>query len=115
MALSAQFLVHGSLAYNKIEKKLEKVSSKQLEDIVKAKKTVKFAYNSILQTIVRKPQIIQNKWSHDLSCQIEDWSSLFQIPFSCTIQTKLQSFQYKIMQRTLATNRFLTKIKNNTK
>ena len=39
-----------------------------------------------------------------------DWKSTHKIPFSCTIQTKLQSFQYKIFHRTLATNTLLVKI-----
>ena len=39
-----------------------------------------------------------------------DWKSTYKLPFSCTVQTKLQSFQYRILHRTLATNTLLVKI-----
>ena len=38
------------------------------------------------------------------------WKSTYKLPFSCTVQTKLQSFQYRILHRTLTTSTLLVKI-----
>ena len=41
----------------------------------------------------------------------EIWTRIFRMPFVCTRETKLQSFQYKIIHRTIACNRWLFNIK----
>ena len=93
-------------------RKLKKVSSKKLEEIFTKKKYTKITYSAILQTVAAKPKKTQSRWFMDLSRYLPntDWKSTYKIPFSCTVQTKLQSFQYRILHRTLATNTLLVKI-----
>ena len=93
-------------------RKLEKVSSKKLEEIFTKKKCTKITYSAILQTVASKPKKTQSRWSMDLSGYLPniDWKSTYKLQFSCTVQTKLQSFQYRILHRTLATNTLLVKI-----
>ena len=93
-------------------RKLEKVSSKKLEEIFTKKKCTKITYSAILQTVGSKPKKTQSRWSMDLSRYLPniDWKSAYKLPFSCTVQTKLQSFQYRILHRTLVTNTLLVKM-----
>ena len=53
------------------------------------------------------------KWENNLNCnniQLQDWKIIMQIPFKCTLDTKLRWFQYRINNRILATNSFIYKI-----
>ena len=52
---------------------------------------------------------IANKWSEHLGKQFtnEDMRDFFTLNFQCTIESKMRSFQYKILQRILTTNKFL--------
>ena len=36
-----------------------------------------------------------------------EWSEIFSINFKCTIESRMRAFQYKILTRTLTTNRYL--------
>ena len=49
------------------------------------------------------------KWSENLQIPIseESMSEYYSINFECTVESKLRSFQYKILQRILTTNKFL--------
>ena len=87
-------------------RKLEKVSSKKLEEIFTKKKCTKITYSAILQTVASKPRKTRSRWTMDPSGYLPniDWKSTYKIPFYCTVQTKLKSFQYRILHRTLATN-----------
>ena len=93
-------------------RKLEKVSSKKLEEIFIKKTCTKITYSAILQTVASKPKETQSRWFMDLSGYLPniDWKSTYKIPFYFTVHTKLQSFQYRILHRTLTTNTLLVKI-----
>ena len=68
--------------------------------------------STIPQTVSSKPKKTQSRSFMDLSGYLPniDWKSTYKIPFSSTVQTKLQSFQYRILYRTLATNTLLVTI-----
>lgn len=91
--------------------RLEHVKSLKIEELLKSKqKTTKVTYNAILQSVASKPIKAQRRWCDELSIPNIKWETYYCIPFNCTVQTKLQSFQYKIFHRILATNKFLMKI-----
>ena len=57
-----------------------------------------------------RTQKVQGKWNNLLSSPVEDWSTYYNIPFSCTSASKLRSFQYRIFHRTIGTNVLLMKM-----
>ena len=54
----------------------------------------------------------QEKWlAEDNFSNVQvDWQNTYQLPFLCTTETKLWVFQFKFLQRRVATNDFLLKI-----
>ena len=49
------------------------------------------------------------KWSSILNESIEDseWEAIYSVNFKCTIESKMRSFQYRLLLRIIPTNRFL--------
>ena len=54
----------------------------------------------------------QGKWlAEDIFSNVQvNWKNTYQLPFLCTTETKLWVFQFKFLQRRVATNDFLLKI-----
>ncbi|XP_062599221.1 uncharacterized protein LOC134260692 [Saccostrea cucullata] len=55
----------------------------------------------------------KTKWSEMLQIDNKEWKKFHKIPFRVTKDCKLQWFQYRIINRILATNSFLFKINKN--
>ena len=73
------------------------VKSRKIEELLKSKqKTTKVGYDAILQSVASEPTKAQSRWCDELSMPGIQWQTYYRIPFCCTIQTKLRSFQYKI-------------------
>ena len=72
--------------------------------IIMNPKTCRFAYKCFIESLPRtKPHEL--KWSEkgiNIS-EEEDWRMYNNLPFKCTMSTKLQAFQYKIIHRILGT------------
>lgn len=70
------------------------------------------AYKSIVKRIATTPSNSQEKWLND--CEnyehLIQWDKSYILPFFCTKETKLQSFQFKLLHRRIASNDFLCKI-----
>ena len=49
------------------------------------------------------------KWETELGHQILNWHKIYSIAYHCTSDTKLQDFQYRIINRILTTNASLLK------
>ena len=50
----------------------------------------------------------EEKWSNTgILVADNEWEHIYMTPFKVTIQSKLQSFQYQILKRSLVTNKFL--------
>ena len=47
------------------------------------------------------------KWNSTYDICSEDWPEIFRLPYSCTTDTQLQSFQYKILHRIFPCNKWL--------
>lgn len=63
-----------------------------------------------------QPVAAQVKWnleftpSHDIPCE-EYWDSIYRSPYRCSRETKLQSFQFKLLHRILPCNKYLRNIR----
>ena len=79
-----------------------------LEEILNMKKVCKETYWKIMDTIKPKRNFLK-KWSEYFRTQIteKEMSEYFTLNFLCTNENKMRSFQYKILQRSLTTNKFL--------
>ena len=79
-----------------------------LEETLTMKKVCKETYWKIMDTIKPKRNFL-NKWSEYFQTQIteKEMSEYFTLNFLCTNENKMRSFQYKILQRSLTTNKFL--------
>ena len=59
------------------------------------------------------PTRCQTKWSAEdalLDSFPVNWKKTYSLPFLCTKETKLRVFQFKLLQRRIATNDFLYRI-----
>lgn len=91
--------------------KLEEIFDKHILLLCVNRKVSKPFYNLFLQNVFEKPLKSQKKWSYDLglSEEYENWDIIYQTAFRYMLNTKLQSFQYKINLRILYTNSLLLK------
>lgn len=74
-----------------------------LSQIIMNPKTCRFAYKCFIESLPRtKPHEI--KWREiGINISDQDWILYNNLPFKCTMSTKLQAFQYKITHRILGT------------
>ena len=70
------------------------------------------AYKSLIKKISSTPTKSQEKWIAD--CNIDEnsihWKHSYILPFHCTRETRLRTFQFKLLHRRIATNRYLNRI-----
>ena len=90
-------------------KKLDHIECNLIENIRGDGKLCKFFNKSYTENIKESPTNIQNKWEHELKTEPEVWNYAYQVVFSATKDTKLQTFQYKLIHRILPCNSFLYK------
>ena len=89
-----------------------KVEQLPLTNLLKMPKICKGVYQKFLE----KEQVIRphkQKWSLALTenIQEEDWEYFYKSNFQCTIDSKLRSFQYKVLLRAIPTNKYLLQCK----
>lgn len=96
---------------------LQRGGSRELPVITNLKKTDKtcrWAYKELVMTLKVK-QPYKEKWAERLNDIGEDeWLYIHSMPFKCTKNTKLQSFQYKVVHNILATQKTLLQYKLST-
>ena len=72
----------------------------------------KEAYKLIVKRITSTPDKSQSKWI--ANCEnyenLIKWDKSYVLPFYCTKETKLQTFQFKLLHRKIATNDYLHRI-----
>ena len=76
----------------------------------------KLAYKSFVTQTASIPCKSQEKWLTDCNvCDFHtiDWGKSYTLVFLCTNESKLCVFQFKLLHRKLATNRFLLKLESN--
>ena len=91
-------------------KRLAVVKSQNIERLFRTQKVTSFTYDALRKLVAIQPTKVQRKWNNFLSSPVEDWSTYYNIPFSCTSASKLRSFQYRIFHRTIGTNVLLMKM-----
>lgn len=98
-------LIHEYAPFN------EHQSNKSLiKKFSKAEKPSRFAYNILILKILKTPQNSQQKWqSYDWFDHTRIWSNIYHLPYACTDETRLLSFQYNILHRAIFTNSKLFK------
>ena len=86
-----------------------------LEKFLQAKKPNRQVYKKLIANKQTRPNRSQGKWVAE--CELDnhnnnniDWQSVYQSPFRCTKNSKLITFQFKLLHRRLATNNYLKKI-----
>ena len=57
-----------------------------------------------------KPACIK-KWYEELKCSECEFENIFMLPYNCTYETKLQSFQHSLTHRYINCNKWLFKVK----
>lgn len=85
-----------------------------ITNLKKTDKTCRWAYKELVMTLKVK-QPYKEKWAERLTDIGEDeWLYIHSMPFKCTKNTKLQSFQYKVVHNILATQKTLLQYKLST-
>ena len=85
-------------------KRLPVVKSQNVERLFKTTKVTSFTYDILRKSVAIQPSKVHRKWNKHLPSPVEDWSTYCRIPFLCTNASKLRSFQYRILHRTIDTN-----------
>ena len=83
------------------------------ESLLGSKDFCKLAYTILIERHASLPQRNQSKWKSDFQAhgaEMIDWSKSYSLPFPCTRESKLQTFQFKLLHRRISTNRYLFKI-----
>ena len=95
---------------NNIHKEQVK-ENKNIAYLKSKNKPSKCFYPIFLAAITEEPVRIKEKWSHelDLAMDAQRWKEVFNLPYNITHDTKLQSFQFKLLHRILPTNSLLMK------
>ena len=70
-------------------------------------------YKTFIEELRTKPTKSQTKWERD--CELTNpeqirWKIIYSKSFNCSKSTKLRNFQFKLLHRRVATNKFLEKI-----
>ena len=94
-------MVHNSVNVNanlsiKVEGECDKI----------CKSTTKMIYEQVVLSRYTQPTAIC-RWSEEFETDKEDWSDIFILPFRTTRETKLQSFQYKVIHRVISCKKWL--------
>ena len=64
-----------------------------------------------LVTNIQVPRSAQQKFNNLFNGHALDWKKNYMVPHKATIDTKTRSFQYKLLNRIVYTNKFLFKMK----
>ena len=96
-------------------RKLTNTWHTSVKNLFESKKTVKYIYKMFIEKKAAIPKKSQEKW-YTIIPELKDnvkkgWSAYYRVTTTCTIEAKLRSFQYKILNRVYATNNFLYKCK----
>ena len=90
--LQDQIQLHLNGQNVRISKAVSTIIYKELRDRIITPPTVQFKYNDLFEN------------------DVLDWKQIYSLPHRVALDTKLHEFQYKLLNRCLATNAFLCKI-----
>ena len=92
-------------------RKLERVTNYNFDFIKQNKKSSQHFYKELISDIGECPLKQQTKWCEQLDTEVDNWEEIYLSLHQCTKNTKLITFQYKILNRILSTNSLLMKCK----
>ena len=100
-------------------RRLTKVTCGHLDYVIKAEKCCRDVYQKMLTDHSSVIEKLQAKWANVTGDEMseEELRQGIKVLFECTVEVKLRSFQYHIINKTLVTNKhlFLWKIKDSDK
>ena len=85
------------------------VRTSLLENIKTRKKITKFLYNKCITKNIQEVNH-KEKWENLFNKPL-DWKEIYKMPYIATIDTCIQAFQYKLINRIIPTNTYLFKCK----
>ena len=89
-------------------KKLNSIKNNNLEIIKSLRKPNKYFYLLLIENLQQTTTIVSHtKWEEILEENQLNWDYHHSLPFKITVETKLQTFQFKILHRILVTNKKL--------
>ena len=103
-------------AVNRLRRQNTKTQSKYENRFTKflmSQKPSKFMYPEIVSKNCERPISCQEKWRKDINLlpkEIINWKVAYQTSFQCTKNSKLITFDFKLLHRQLPTNCFLKKV-----
>ena len=87
------------------------ISNTNIDLIKQNIKPSKAFYQSLSKRFCNEPLLIKNKWQNELDPTTAEyrWDDIFLLPYRITDDSKLQSFQFKLLHRIIFTNSKLLK------
>jgi hypothetical protein len=70
----------------------------------------KNVYWVFIEKFKRVPTCVQS-WNEHYNINLDTWKIIFKIPFICTRETKLQTFQYRLLHRIIQCNKWLFQLR----
>ena len=86
----------------------------KIEIISKMPFVCKHIYIQLVNAKATTNEIAQDKWNQSLNTNITDWEDIYRNVFLSTICMKFRDFQFRLLHRTLVTNRRLVLMKLST-
>ncbi len=88
-----------------LQAKLVEIKEENVQIIQSLKKPTKYFYGLFLQQIAREDITALVKWTETFGLEsVEELKKFFILPRAVTLDTKLLSFQYKLLYRCITTN-----------
>ena len=79
------------------------------QDVLIDKAMSNSIYRELISVLVTPPTA-QSRYNESFDTVCLEWKEIYSLPFKVALNTKLREFQYKVLNRYLATNTFLKKI-----
>ena len=80
-----------------------------ISKLLKTKEVAKTYYRHFLHSCRKSEKKSEAKWESDIRIQEPSWTSIYEVPFQCTTDSRIQEFQFLINRRILWTNDLLKK------
>ncbi len=86
----------------------------KIESISKMPHVCKHIYSYLINIKSKEPVKAQDKWNAVLGTNITNWENIYSNVFIATICTKFRDFQFRLLHRSLVTNKKLVTMKKST-
>ncbi len=91
-----------------------KEKKNKIDAISKMPSICKYIYLDLINAKSTTPENAQEKWNMSLGINVTDWENIYSNIYMSTICTKFRDFQFRLLHRTLVTNKKLVIMKLST-